>query len=139
MSKLGIPREAQIAGLLAGFLIGADGWRDRYLGAGVRTRDVRFGDAFSVTEKDVVDHVLQKGWDRRYVKPIDELPQSLPEDDVAVFAFVGRADDGSWRLLSPFDPERNSERFSERRFDDERAMVSAVVAALFERQRGRFA
>lgn len=139
MSKLSIPKDAQIAGLLAGFLIGADGWRDLYLGPGTRTRDVRFEDAFSVTQDEVIAHVLREGWDRRYVKSIDELPQSLPEDDVAVFAFVGPAGDGSWRVLMPLDPERNSERFSEQRFSDERAMVSAVVSGLFERQRGRFA
>lgn len=125
--------------MLAGFLIGADSWRDRYLGAGSRTRDVRFDEVFLVTQDEVVEHVVQHGWDRRYVKSTDDLPQCSPEDDVAVFAFVGPADDGSWRVLTPLHPERNSERFSEQRYGDERAKVNAAVTALFERQRGRFA
>ncbi len=138
MNSLNIPKQAQIAGLLSGYLMGIDGWRAKYLGSGVRTADVPFSAVFTVKPAEVVEHVMQHGWDRRYVKTFDELPSSSPEDDANVFGFVGQAQDGGWEVMLPLDQERHSDRFRTLRFDSQLSMVRWVVDQLMDAQRARY-
>lgn len=129
-----VPIAEQIRALLAAHLIGIDRWVARNLGAGIDAYDVPFGSVFTVSEAEVVDHVLAKGWDARIVKPLDHAqPRSAGDWDVMFFA--GPAAHGNWQALRPLDPERNSEPFDQQVAPSERAMVEAIVRQLFETQR----
>jgi hypothetical protein len=129
-----VPTAEQILAMLAAHLIGIDRWGARNLGAGIDACDVPFGSVFTVSEAEVVDHVLAQGWDARIVKPLDHAqPRTTGDWDVMFFA--GRSAHGDWRALRPLDPERNSEPFDQQVAPSERAMVETIVRQLFETQR----
>lgn len=134
-----VPEIAQIQALLAAHLAGADGWDDQHLGAGVLPSQVPFSQIFTVTEDQLVQHVLQHGWDLRVVRPLDQAPATHQPwlDDVV--AFAGPDIDGTWRCLLPRDPERSNTLYESHAFPDREALVRWLVAHLFALQRRFFA
>ena len=131
---LAVPQAEQIRALLAAHLIGIDHWVDRNIGPRIETYDVPFGDVFTVSEADVVAHVLAHGWDLRIVKPLAAAQPRIAGDWDVMF-YAGLADDGRWQAWRPLDPERHSEPFAVDTFDTEAAMVAALVHQLFETQK----
>ena len=129
-----VPPDEQIRALLAAHLIGIDRWVDRNIGPGIDAYDVAFGSVFTVSEAQVVDHVLAQGWDPRIVKPVAQAQPRIAGDWDVMF-YAGLTPEGGWQAWRPLDPERNSEPFEQRQFPSERATVEAIVKQLFDTQR----
>jgi hypothetical protein len=87
---------AQIKAILAEYEAGYD-WMASKLGLGQEPADLTYQDVFTVTDDDVFQYVQKHGWDKRFVREVDTLPNEN-QDSIGVLFLLPQS--SKWEVVT---------------------------------------